>query len=75
MADCLANLGHSLETLLGYVGVSGAHRFEAALYIFGGTVFLWVCFAVPAAIRTAQQCGSPRKQRRHSTTAAAVAHE
>jgi hypothetical protein len=75
MSDCLANLGHSLDTLLGRLGVPGVHGFEAALCIFGAFILLWVCYAVPAAIRTVQLGGTPRKQRRHPMTTAAVAHE
>jgi hypothetical protein len=74
MADCLANLGHSLETFLGHLGVPGVHGFDAALYVFGGALLLWVCFAVSAVIRTAQRRDSLRNQRRHSVTTAELAH-
>jgi hypothetical protein len=75
MADWLAQLGHSLDILLGYLGITRVHRFEAALCIFGGSIFLWICFAVPAVIRMAQLGGTPRKQRRHSMTTAGIARE
>jgi hypothetical protein len=75
MSESLTQVGHSLDSLLDRLGVPGVHGFEAALYIFSAFILLWVCYAIPAAIRTAQLAGTPRKQRRHSMTTAAVAHE
>jgi hypothetical protein len=75
MADCLAQVGHGLDSLAGYLSVTGVDRFEAALCIFGGVIVIWVCVAVPSVIRTAQLGGTPRKPRRRSMTTADLAHE
>lgn len=75
MAECFARMGHSLDTLLGYLGVTGVHRLDAALWIFGASILLWVCFAIPAVLRTAQLGGAPRRQRRHSMTAVETGYE
>ena len=53
MADSAAALGHWLDILLGHLGVHGFHRLDVGLYILVGTIFLWLCAAVPTVIRTA----------------------
>ena len=75
MADWLTNLGRGIDTLSGYLGITGAHRFDAALCIFGGAILIWVGVAVPKAIRIALLGGMPRKQRRHSMTTAQLSQE
>jgi 1,4-dihydroxy-2-naphthoate octaprenyltransferase len=73
MADWPTDLGHGIDTLVGYLGVTGAHRFEAALYIFIGVVVILACIEVPKVIRLAQLGGAPRKQRRNSMRIAELA--
>lgn len=74
MADWLTSLGHGLDSLMGYLGVSGVNGFNAALCIFAGAIVIWVCIVVPAGIRTALLDGTPRT-RRHSKATVALAHE
>jgi hypothetical protein len=37
MSDCFAGLGHSLDILLGYLGI---HGLDAGVYILGVTISL-----------------------------------
>ncbi len=73
MADGLTNLGQGVDTLMGYLGVTGAHRFEAALYIFIGVVVILACIEIPKVIRLAQLGGIPKEQRRNSMRIAELA--
>ena len=61
MADILADLGHSIESLLGYAGVHGVYRLDAAVYILGVTICLGFCAAVRSAIRVAFLSCSARR--------------
>jgi len=66
MADLFAGLGRSLDVVLGRLGLSGAGRFDAALYLLAGAILLWLLLAVPPVIRTAQLRGSRRKPPRRA---------
>ena len=73
MPDALTNLGQGVNTLLGHLGITGVHRFDAALCIFSAAVVIWACIEVPKVIRIAQLGGIPRKQRRNSMRIAELA--
>jgi hypothetical protein len=53
MANILDSLGHSLDILLGYLGIHRVDGLEAASYILGVSVFLGFCVAARSAIRIA----------------------
>jgi len=61
MADTFAGLGHSLDILLGYLGVHGVHRLDAVVCTLGGTIALGFCAAVHSAIRIAFASGSAKR--------------
>jgi hypothetical protein len=50
MADYCSGLGHSLDILLGHLGV---HGLDAAVCILGATITLGFCAIVRSAIRIA----------------------
>lgn len=53
MADYCSGLGHSLDILLGSLGVHGVHGLDAAVCILGAAITLGFCAIVRSAIRIA----------------------
>ena len=62
MADCFGALSHSFDILLEHLRIHGVHGLDAGLYILLGTIFLWLCAAVPTAIRAAFFRDSPKNR-------------
>jgi len=52
MTDYLAGLGHLPDLFLSWLRVHDIHGFNAGAYFLVGTIFLWLCHAVPTVIRT-----------------------
>ena len=61
MADILARLEHSLDMLLGQIGLRAPHELEAVLYLFGAALALGLGAAVRSAVRIAFLSGPARR--------------
>jgi hypothetical protein len=61
MAEFLAGLGPSLDSLLGHLGIHGVGGLDACCYIVGAAAVLGLCAAVRSATRVAFLRCSVRK--------------
>lgn len=53
MTDYFAVLGHLPDFVLSWLKDHGIQGFNAGAYLLVGTIFLWLCHAVPTVIRMA----------------------
>lgn len=62
MANVLASLAPTLESLMSQLGIHGVSGLDASIYIVGATAFIGFCATVHSATRIAVlRCSSARR--------------